>query len=382
MNDRSPADVALSVTETRRWAVVGLGVALLVALLVGVPRWLPARADPISAGRLLEQVQAAHGRPFSGLVVSRGSLGLPVTDEFSDLAGLFGQQTRLRAWWRDADAWRVDQITTTGETDLIHDDVGTTTWDYESNRATRTGPAVIRLPNGSDLLPPTLAHLMLETATGDQVTRLDSRRVAGRSAAGLRFTPNDPRTSIGHVDLWVEPASGLPLAVDVYASGARHPGLSTAFASVSLRRPAVADVQLVPASGVRQRFEEVTDLAAAANAFAPVIAPPALAGLSRRDGGAGAVGIYGRGVTELVAIPLSGRVAGPLRSQLLLTPGVVDADAGLRLAAPPLHLLLTPPTATGRTWLLAGTVTAELLSTAAAEVVDEQLPANPQAARP
>lgn len=353
----------------------------MTAALAGGPRLLPARADPVSAADLLVAAQGST-QHYSGVVETRGTLGLPLTDQFTDLADLFGQQTRMRVWWRGADDWRVDQLSTTGETDLIHDSVGTTSWDYEANRATRTGPAVVRLPQGSDLLPPALGHLMLETATASQVTRLEARRVAGISAPGLRFRPRDPRTSIARVDIWVEPRTGLPLQVEVYAAGVGPAALTSSFESVSLREPAATTTAFTPAPGARTRFEEVTDLAAAANAYAPVIAPATLSGLTRRDAATGAVGIYGRGVTELMAIPLRGQVAGPLRQQLDVTAGVTSGPAGRQLAVRPLNLLLTAPTYTGRSWLLAGTVTPELLAAAAAEVADRQLPANPLAAQP
>ena len=105
--------------------------------------------------------------------------------------------------------------------------------------------------------------------------------------------------------------------------------------------------------------------------------------------GLGSVGTYGTGLTVLVAVPLPGRIAGPLVDQVARTPGVtvngaaparlpdgsviVPEDATLRLAVGPLSLLLADPPER-RSWLLTGTVTAATLDRAAAEIV-----ANPPA---
>ena len=127
------------------------------------------------------------------------------------------------------------------------------------------------------------------------------------------------------------------------------------------------------------------DPAAAINVFSPVIPPEELAGLPLRArvDGLGSVGTYGTGLTVLVAVPLPGRISGPLSDQLARTPGVtvngsaprrlpdgsvvVPDDATLRLAVGPLTLLLADPPE-GRSWLLTGTVTAATLDKAAAQI--------------
>src|SRR4030095_15799145 len=99
---------------------------------------------------------------------------------------------------------------------------------------------------------------------------------------------------------------------------------------------------------------------------------PCLAG---RPGinGLGSVGTYGSGLTLLVAVPLPGRISRPLRDQVTKTPGATRPDEGVRLAVGPLSLLLTD-SRNRRSWLITGTVTAQTLDTAAA-----QLPAPPTA---
>jgi hypothetical protein len=82
----------------------------------------------------------------------------------------------------------------------------------------------------------------------------------------------------------------------------------------------------------------------------------------------GSVGVYGRGVTTLAAVPLPARTLNSLRRQLLETPGVVSAAEGTSVAVGPLNLLLTTPDRDDISWLLTGTVTPAALRTAAAEL--------------
>ena len=44
-----------------------------------------------------------------------------------------------------------------------------------------------------------------------------------RSAAGLRMTPADPASTVGRVDIWADPSSGLPLMVEVFGRGSGRP---------------------------------------------------------------------------------------------------------------------------------------------------------------
>ena len=100
--------------------------------------------------------------------------------------------------------------------------------------------------------------------------------------------------------------------------------------------------------------------------------PPAtLAGLpwNGRRRPDGAVGLYGRGVTALVAIPIPPSQAAEVRRQLATAPGIADTPQGLALSVGPVSLLLSQDDDTLATaWLLSGTVTVATLTTAAGEL--------------
>jgi hypothetical protein len=353
------------VTRFRRWCAVAVGAAVLVAVPVSL-RLVPAADSDVSAGRLLEQVYSSYDEGWSGYVETDGTLQLPDADGFSDLGALFGEQLRMRVWWRDPEHWRVDRLLTAGESDLVHAGDRTTEWDYERARATVSRDPDIRLPRSADLIPPELAHRFLRGVTTEQVTRLPARRVAGTSAPGLRVTPASDLSSIDHLDLWADPDSGVPLRVELYASSDRAAFTST-FRDFSVDRPAPAALAFTPTPSTEVRYEDVLDIAGAANQYAPLLPPDSAAGLALDSVSDGAVGVYGQGLTQVIAIPLRDREADALRDQLDVTPGVEHLTERTLVVVGPLGVVLTGEEGDGG-WLLAGTLDHDALLRAADDV--------------
>jgi hypothetical protein len=353
------------VTRFRRWCVVTVGISVLAAVLVA-PRLLPAADIDVSAGRLLEQVDASYAEGWSGYVETDGTLQLPDAGRFNDLAALFGTQVRLRAWWRDPDHWRVDRLLAAGETDLVHADGLTTEWDYERARATVSRDPDIRLPGSSDLVPPELAHRLLRGVATEDVSRLPARRIAGTDAPGLRVTPGSDLSSIDHLDLWADPDSGVPLRVELYASSDRPAFVST-FRDFSAERPPQAALAFTATPSTAVRYEDVLDIADAANQYAPFVPPGSAAGLAKSAASDGAVGVYGRGLTQVIAIPLRDREADALRAQLDVTPGAEHLTDRTLVMLGPLGIVLTGGEGDGG-WLLAGTLSRDALLRAGQDV--------------
>ena len=354
-------------TAAHRWIVVALGLTMLIGVPLGL-RAVPAGDSDVSAATLYARVVDSASVGYSGYAESLGTLQLPVTDNFTDVGELFGERTRLRVWWRGSDDWRVDKVFTTGEVDYIRDQSGTTIWDYEKAEATRTRNPDVRLPQPGDLLPPNLARLLLADAAPDELSRLPAEQVAGISAPGLRLTPSSDLSTIAAVDVWADEKSGLPLKIEVYAKGAREPAISSVFSAVTIAIPSAERTSFLVPPGADFRRDDVLDIADAANTFGHAWAPTTVIGL-RADPSRElrAVGLYGRGVTRLVAIPLWDDAAEPLRRQLAVTPGVVAIPEGDTIAVGPLNVLLTEYL-DGSGWLLSGTVTRDALAMAAHEV--------------
>jgi hypothetical protein len=377
-------------TRSWRWLVVLAGVAVLVAVPFAVRR-IPVAGSSISAADLLHRIQSSADVRYSGFAESTGGLALPVSNRFNSLNELFGATTQLRVWWRGSHDWRVDAVTPAGETDLHGDRAGTWVWDYESNTAVRAltdtplllpaprpaGPndarpaagsaPIIRLPRSDDLVPANLARRLLSQATPGEVTRLPDARVAGHSAAGLRLRPGDKRSTIDHVDVWALPGNGLPLRVAVYG-GSASAAFDSTLLDLSLSRPPRADTAFRPVAGADVRSGQGADIVATIDRFGHGAPPPRLAGLARQPLDLGAVGVYGRGVTMVVAVPLPSQLAGSMADALTGTTGSIAGRSAVSIGIGPVQLLLSEPGVDDARWLLVGTVKAATLSAAAAEL--------------
>lgn len=350
-------------TPVSRWSVV-LAVALVVVAVPLVPRLLPVDDTDVSAAALLEQVLGSADVGHSGYAETVGAVQLPVGDDLGDVGELLAGTTRLRVWWQDDDAWRVDRLLATGERDLVHAGAVTVAYDYEDARATVTEDPDIRLPRAPDLLPPALARTALEDADPADVRRTGARRVAGVDAVGLRYTPTPGRTTVERVDVWADPASGLPLRVEVRARGSADADVVSAFDEVDVERPADERVAFRPSGDVEVERSETLDVADAAGRYAPFLVPESLAGQDRRTE-PGAAAVYGRGVTRFLVVPLRSREADPLREQLSLAPGATSEEGRTVAADGVLTVLLADGGSDRASWLVAGTVTPEVLVEAA-----------------
>lgn len=354
----------------RRWAVVAALVGVLVALppLIGA---LPTSDADVPAAEVRQAALASAALAFSGYAESAGGLTLPVdSPRFAGVVDLFSDRTQMRVWWRSEMESRVDVVTVGGETSYRADRGGGWAWSYENDRATRYTRAALHLPVPPDLLPSSLGRRLLSEATDEELSRIGAERIAGRDGLGLRITPAAKASSVDHVDVWVDADSGLPLQVQIHAKGGGRAALDTRFLDLDLTEPDSDVIQFRPPSGavvtsnaedrILQQAREDLDLGAL---------PDEVAGLPRRElaGAPEGVGLYGRGVTLLVVVPVSGRIAGDIRQTLRAAPDAIGEPRGVRVTAGPLGLMLLDPAARGA-YLVTGTVTPEALRDAAADL--------------
>lgn len=357
-------------TPRRRWALVAASAVALAGVPIGTASW-PAQGSDLSASALSIRIRGSATVGFSGYIETVGTLKVPDASSFAGVAQLLGESNQIRAWWRGPNDWRVDRIFATGETDLFRFGGRSVRWSFESGTATISPVSTIRLPDASDLLPATLARRMLQGATASELSRLPARRIAGHSAAGLRLTPSDPAATIGRVDIWADATNGLPIEVRVYGHTGDRPVVTTRMRDLDIGRPSASTVHFDPPGNIKLRYDTAVDVAAGANAFSPFIAPATLAGFSHRGDAPtqSAVGVYGRGPTTFLAIPLRHNIAFALRSRLQKNATAKVSPAGTTLQVGPLTLLLTPHQRGSRgSFLLAGTVAPEALQQAAREL--------------
>jgi hypothetical protein len=154
----------------------------------------------------------------------------------------------------------------------------------------------------------------------------------------------------------------------VYAAPNSTAAFTTTFTSYSSARPPAGAVHFEVPPGVRETFDQVLDIADAANQYARVQPPAVVAGLRRSPTSQGAVGIYGTGLTRILVIPLRRRDAATLLDQVSSAAGMVGTEMGPSLMAGPLGVLVTDGDRTA--WLLVGGVTRETLVAAAHDLAD------------
>ncbi len=290
-----------------RWAMVGVAIAVLCAL-PSIIAALPVAEGPINVNQLRQRIIASTRQPFQGDAQSIAALGLPNLPDLGDVTGLLSGTTTMRAWYAASNQHRVDMITGFGERDYYQTQGAEYVWDYGQNLLSElVGTAPIRLPQAEDLLPPELAWRVFQVDPTDAVSSLPARRIAGVDAAGLRLRPTDPDTTIGQVDVWADPNTGLPLRVEVTQRGATNPVLRTAFSDITLGVPAAS--ALTPPSGRGSGFTvaKVPDLLGAlGNVSRFTRLPEELAGYPRAPQvpGLPQIARYGTGLTSFVVLAL------------------------------------------------------------------------------
>ena len=349
----------------RRWSLVIGGAAVLCltpALLAARPA--PGiRADP---GQLRAKILASAARPYTGYAESQGLLGLPDLPELRDVVGLLGGATRIRAWYSSPTSWRVALVDLTGERDTYQTADGVYLWDFERKETLHVvGDVSVRPPWAEDAVPPDLARRLLRGATPkDRVQAIGSRRVAGVAAAGLRVTSADPGTTLGHVDVWADPSTGLPVEVEIAGRGSGDPVFTTRFLDLRQQRP--GPTALTPA-GPGRTVDTQLAVGLALNRVAPATLPTTLAGQRLTATPSPGIGVYGDGWSRFVVLAVRGRIGSQfLRAAQSAGAAPLDLGKGqaVQLGAAVLSALIVRTAgdrASRRTYLAAGFVSPERL---------------------
>jgi hypothetical protein len=367
-----------------RWTAACAGIALLVAapsLVHGATRWYDAANDASAPAPAALLAAAARSSEigYAGLAEARGTLGLPDLTAFGSVAALLGQTTRLRVWWRTPQAWRVDTVTTTGETGTYGAGAQVVVWDYERRHLrTEPGSPPARLPRADDLLPPQATRRLLAgVGPGDPLRALPPKRIAGRLAFGVRVTPADARSTLGRIDVWVdaETDSGrLPLELRVYDRFGTA-ALVSRFLEVRPGTPDAGVLTPPSPSGARLEVTQTPDVVARFEAQAPWQLPDELAGLAASGPLLGGASSYGSGLVTVGLVPLPGRLGGRLLRDARAAGATelpVSGGAAVLVSSSILNAALVRGTDREHAYLLTGMVTPDLLQRAA-----EQLLADP-----
>ena len=315
----------IATVRYRRWAVVVGVLVALVAIPAVVSAW-PVDPDPaLTPAALRDRVTASGDVPWTGYAEASGGLNLPEVAQFSDVTTLLTGTSRLRVWYAAPDSSRVDQLYPTGERNRYTTPNGQAVWDYGAQLLTfvRRDPTV-RLPRPDDLPPPQLARRLLSGTSRDDVpVALPARRIAGVDAAGFRVTVADPRTTVGALDVWADPASGLPVAVEVRTkdeAGQLAAGPVVVSTMLDLDQTAPDPAVLVPQAGpgAGTTRSPTSDLFGILGRGNPAAVPNRVDDVVRErpQRGFAAIGQYGTSLSQLVVVPLPPDLATSLLSNI------------------------------------------------------------------
>ncbi len=360
----------------RRWAVVAAGTALLSGLPALIAAW-PVPVAAVSAAQLQARILSSAGVPYQGYVESNVDLGLPSLPDLGNVTSLLDGTTDQYAWYLSTDQWRADVLTSAGETDTYESPAyGTYEWNYSSDLLTQVlGTEPVRLPRAADLLPPALAQRLLSYAgSATRMSTLPARRIGGVDAAGLRLTPAGTTSTISAVDVWADSRTGLAVEVEIFGRGSTAPVLVSQFLSVSFTRPAAATVTPDLSTSVNFATSSLPDVTRILNGYGPGL-PASLGGVAQVAGVPGLpdLAAYGSGLARFAVLPLP-YSTGQSLIQAASSAGVtVQLGSGTAvIIQTPLVTVLVSEQSSGPIYLLAGTVTANVLERAA-----QQLPEYP-----
>jgi hypothetical protein len=361
----------------RRWLIAGAVVAG-VAALPAVVAALPARSSSLNSAELLRRVAASEPVGYSGYAEASSRLGLPDVPRVGRAVNLLSETSRLRVWWNAPDRWRVDHLSLIGERDTYHQPEGTWVWDGDERRATvlRAEPAV-RLVRAPDLIPPELGRRLARATSPGEARRIAARRVAGRSAAGVRLTPRAADTTVDHVDLYVEPRTGLPVQVRVFAHGSTAPVIDTAFLDLSLRRPSERVATFVPPLDAEVDEIEGPDVASYLARISPYAVPEILAGRRLRESDIDTAGTYGRGFSLVAVVPLPQDQLFRLRRRLGETSAHrIGGQPAVKVETSLVNAVAFVTADGAAAWLITGTVPLATLDEVARDLARAELRTN------
>lgn len=349
----------------------------LLCALPAIHSLLPVSGPRIAPATLHARILASASLPYAGYAESNATFGLPPLTGFTDVTSLLDGVTRMRIWQASAGNWRVDVLSDAGEVDTYQTPKTSYIWDSSSELLTEVfGQYPVRLPRPADLIPPALAARLLRAA-GQQArfTGLPARRIAGLTAAGLRVTPTNPASAVGHIDIWAEPRSGLPLRVEIYGRGSARPALETEFFQVNSWHPdqRILTPQRGPGAGFT--MADAADLEGVLRNLGPVLLPGRLGGLPRVSTPTGfdGVAIYGGGLATFAVLQIAGNGAGLIHDAELDGGIALDLPhaTGVEVSTPLVSTILIHPWHAPGTFVMTGLVVRRVLKRAAAAVAAE-----------
>jgi hypothetical protein len=299
----------------RRYLTAGLAIAIVVSLpaIVGA---VPVSAKKIPVTTLLARAMASENIEYTGLASSSGALQIPDFGVGGEVTALISHTNRLRAWWDGPTHYRVDRETAFAESDIYRVGSQLWTWDSDHRIAVLTsGKPQIPLPGAADALPGNLARRLLALAKPADVHPAGAQRVAGRTVLAMAWEPNDRRSTIGRVKVWVDQNTGLPLSVEVRTvNGAR--AFSSSFLDIHYGAPDPSVLRFDPYKDPTHPFIETSEPTAPDSQPATFRLQGIIGGLPQRSPPDPFIASYGDGPSVVAVTALDPTAAQALRGQV------------------------------------------------------------------
>jgi outer membrane lipoprotein-sorting protein len=243
-------------------------VAAVIGMVALAPTLSAGAATPslsaLTPQQLLVKVQQANVKSFSGSIKLAANLGIP---NLSSLAGAAGRDAAFnpldllsgshtaRVWFDGPHRQRIALPSTLAETDVIHNGADVWTWvssgslvTHMHSTATKQAAKPEAAPDASPMqTPDQVAKQLLDQITpSTSVTVSTPAYVAGRPVYELVLRPNAKQSTVDHVGIAIDSATGMPLQVNLFAKGQSKPALQLGFTSVSFSRPAASTFKFTP----------------------------------------------------------------------------------------------------------------------------------------
>jgi outer membrane lipoprotein-sorting protein len=255
-----------------RWVPAAVAVAVVATGAIAIPMAANAESAvaPKSASQLVAMIANSKVDAFSGTVKTVSNLGLPSlpstsggssagsTADISSVLSLLSASQTARVFVDGATKARVQIMSTLAEQDVIRN--GSDVWQYDSKKnavthatlgtTTRKTPTTTHTP--AEIAKALLAKLDPTTTTSVGQTS----QVANRSTYTLVLTPKATDTLVRSVNISVDTATGLPLAVEVDARGQKDAAFGVEFDSINLSTPAASTFKFTPPKGAKVTEEK------------------------------------------------------------------------------------------------------------------------------
>ena len=243
---------------------------IVVAGVVAAPAFASspaARSATPSASQVLTLMAKAKDASFSGTVQQTSDLGLPDLSsalgglgasgaQTSDILDLLTASHTAKVYVDGATKQRVQVLDSLAERDVVRN--GRTVWTWDSSTDTAVKTTLPSKTATDDATPPAtpqdLADRLVADVRSTSTLSVSSGSTAGRDTWRLTLAPTAAQadgTLVSRAVLSIDAKTGVPLAVQVNATGQKTPAVSVAFSSVDFSTPAASNFTFTPPKGAK-----------------------------------------------------------------------------------------------------------------------------------